>query len=332
MNWKEIGLKVAGFGLPVIGTILGGPAGGTIGTLIASKLGVEATPEAVAEAIEKDPEIKLKLLALQNDHEQEMGKLYLEAKNIERLADKDYLEDRASARDRDVAMRQAGQANKRADYMIIGDVLGLITCVIVLAILFFQGSGDPPVGITTVLTTFATYFGLGLRDAHSFEFGSSRGSKEKGEALQEMAYAAPPIKPLQGGFARPGLLAALALLALLLPALCFACSPGCSEPLERTMLVCETVQVQECLGGDGSSALYFSPWLMPKEELTGDEVIELGRVITASREMLHQLRVKLVATLGEPTPEEIEELQNLFYQLDAVLDEAPALLSKPFAK
>lgn len=107
---------------------------------------------------------------------------------------------------------------------------------------------------------------------------------------------------------------------------------GCADPVERYIPAYPLeMAVQECLNDDGSSTLYIEPWFMPKAALTAEEVAELARVIVDSRELLHQLRVELVSTLGKPTPEEIERMQNLFYQLDAVLASAPWLLSKrPF--
>jgi len=90
-----------------------------------------------------------------------------------------YLADRQDARARDVAMRQAGYANRRADLMVIADVIGLIACLVVLA-LFRK---DIPGEVAALLSTIASLFGLCLRDAHQFEFGSSRGSREKDQLM-----------------------------------------------------------------------------------------------------------------------------------------------------
>jgi hypothetical protein len=43
MNWSKVG-DIAGKALPVLGTVLGGPAGGTVGAMIAGALGVEDDP------------------------------------------------------------------------------------------------------------------------------------------------------------------------------------------------------------------------------------------------------------------------------------------------
>lgn len=86
-----------------------------------------------------------------------------------------YLADRKDARARDVALHQAGYRNTRADWMVVLDAIGLIACLLVLT--FFRK--DIPGEVVGLLSTIASIFGVCLRDAHQFEFGSSRGSKEK---------------------------------------------------------------------------------------------------------------------------------------------------------
>ena len=86
-----------------------------------------------------------------------------------------YLSDRQDARARDVSLAQAGYHNKRADIMVLFDVVGLIACLVVLTVF----RKDVPGEVVGLLSTIAGIFGLCLRDAHQFEFGSSRGSREK---------------------------------------------------------------------------------------------------------------------------------------------------------
>lgn len=93
--------------------------------------------------------------------------------------DKAYLADRADARKRDVAYVQAGRTNKRANFMVAMDAIGLIVCLLVLAFYADNLRGEA----IALISTVASIFGLCLRDAHQFEFGSSRGSQEKTELL-----------------------------------------------------------------------------------------------------------------------------------------------------
>lgn len=94
---------------------------------------------------------------------------------LERL----YLGDRANARARDVELVHAGQRNTRADVMVAGATLGLITCLVVL-VWYRNGLPGEAVGI---ISTVAGIFGACLRDAFQFEFGSSRGSREKDQVI-----------------------------------------------------------------------------------------------------------------------------------------------------
>lgn len=94
--------------------------------------------------------------------------------------EKTFLADRQDARRRDVDVRKlnAGK-NKRADLMVVCDWLGLIACLVVLTLFRKEIPGE----VVALLSTIASLFGLCLRDAHQFEFGSSRGSRDKDEML-----------------------------------------------------------------------------------------------------------------------------------------------------
>lgn len=98
--------------------------------------------------------------------------------------DKAYLADRQDARSHDVEVRKLNDGkNKRGDVMILCDWLGLIACLVVLT--FFRD--EVPGEVIALLSTIASIFGICLRDAHQFEFGSSRGSRDKDEKLAKLA-------------------------------------------------------------------------------------------------------------------------------------------------
>jgi hypothetical protein len=94
---------------------------------------------------------------------------------IERDLERAFLSDRASARVRDMALINTGRQNTRADIMVISAAVGLMGCLIAIAY-FKQSLPGEAVGI---ISTIAGIFGSCLKDAYSFEFGSSRGSKAK---------------------------------------------------------------------------------------------------------------------------------------------------------
>lgn len=96
--------------------------------------------------------------------------------------EKSFLADRRDARSHDVEVRKLNDGkNRRADIMIVCDWLGLIACLAVLT--FFRK--EVPGEVVALLSTVASIFGLCLRDAHQFEFGTSRGSKDKDAAMMK---------------------------------------------------------------------------------------------------------------------------------------------------
>lgn len=171
------GALAAEFAPDVVRWIAGDRAGEAADRIVgaAAALTGESDPARAAETIRADPELqtafRLRLAALDAELEQA------------------HLEDRQDARARDTAIRTAGYVNRRADLMVIGDVIGLVVCLAAMVYLTVEGTNgtvDPTVlAMNGPIGTLAGFFGAGLRDAHQFEFGSSRGSKEKGLAVGE---------------------------------------------------------------------------------------------------------------------------------------------------
>lgn len=102
--------------------------------------------------------------------------------------DKAYLADRQNARQRDVEYVKMGRTNVRANWMVALDVIGLLFGLFGMLILGYLKAKYPAEindavfgALMAQLGTITGYFGLCLRDAHNFEFGSSRGSREKDE-------------------------------------------------------------------------------------------------------------------------------------------------------
>ncbi len=91
--------------------------------------------------------------------------------------------DREGARLRDIALAQTGRHNLRADIMVISAALGLVACLVTIALYRTSLPGEA-VGI---ISTVAGIFGSCLKDAYAFEFGSSRGSKIKDTKLSALA-------------------------------------------------------------------------------------------------------------------------------------------------
>lgn len=100
-----------------------------------------------------------------------------------------YLADVKDARSRDIDVRKLnGGENKRADVMVISAAVGLICCLAVLIVFRKEIPGEA-VGI---ISTIAGIFGACLRDAFQFEFGSSKGSRDKNELIARLGQGNKP--------------------------------------------------------------------------------------------------------------------------------------------
>jgi len=111
--------------------------------------------------LEKDPKLLLQFQQMVTNMDYELQRAYLD--------------DRQDARTRDMAYVASGRTNFRADVMVIAAAVGLLSCLVALAIYQNQLPGEA-VGI---ISTVAGIFGACLKDAYAFEFGSSRDSKQK---------------------------------------------------------------------------------------------------------------------------------------------------------
>ena len=135
---------------------------------IAQTVTGRATTDEATEALKADPALALQfrtaLLASETDLE------------------KAYLADRADARARDVEIAKLGRRNVRADIMVLLDVVGLIACLVVLCFFREKIPGEA-IGL---ISTIAATFGLCLRDAHQYEFGSSRSSANKDATITNL--------------------------------------------------------------------------------------------------------------------------------------------------
>ncbi len=101
---------------------------------------------------------------------------------LEKTRHQEETRDRTSARNRDMALMHAGRQNLRADIMVIAAALGLGGCLLALAF-YRENLPGEAVGI---ISTVAGIFGSCLKDAYAFEFGSSRGSKDKDQRVREL--------------------------------------------------------------------------------------------------------------------------------------------------
>jgi len=155
---------------PLMRWIQGNENEGVLEKALASAAGLtqEQDPQKMALALGANPELLF-----------QFQKALLE---LEQEVDKREAADRASARMRDMAWIQAGHRNIRADIMVIAAACGLAGCLLALA--FYRG--HLPGEAVGIISTVAGIFGSCLKDAYAFEFGSSRGSREKDQHVQRL--------------------------------------------------------------------------------------------------------------------------------------------------
>ncbi|MDR0677202.1 MAG: hypothetical protein LBF57_00805 [Holosporaceae bacterium] len=83
-----------------------------------------------------------------------------------------------------INMINACGRNKRLNIMVICAALGLIFCLLMLT--FYKK--DLPGEVVGIISTISGIFGACLKDAYSFEFGSSRGSKDKDDKISSTLF------------------------------------------------------------------------------------------------------------------------------------------------
>lgn len=139
----------------------------TIGSIATGVSGASTVEEAVAifqNNKEKAWEFKLQMLS----HEKEM--------------ESEFLKDRQDARARDVELAKAGYRNVRGDVLAYGAIGALGGLLFVL--IFREIPAGP--GRDILAMCAGTLLAV-VKDVYSFEFGTSRQSKEKDIAISELA-------------------------------------------------------------------------------------------------------------------------------------------------
>ena len=143
--WDNI-KELIGTSAPVIGTLLGGPAGGAVGGLISKVLGVDNTPEAIELALMNNPDALLKIKELETSKELAILQAELEHKRIDvgsvidnrkldNEKDQMFLSDKQSARSRQTDSEKATGKVDVALYVIAG-VIVVAFFVSILALIF----------------------------------------------------------------------------------------------------------------------------------------------------------------------------------------------------
>lgn len=179
MEWKDISSFV-GKTAPILGTVLGGPAGGAIGALVANALGVENEPTAIVEAIKKDPESAIKLKQLEVQEQELLHNHIKEMAQIELEYEKTRVSERQSAHNREIETSKAGDSNA---IMKLLAFVGVVAFFAMVAYMLSQGLGDMTKEESFIIGNMTGMVAAIAKDIYGYFFGSSSGSKEKTKHL-----------------------------------------------------------------------------------------------------------------------------------------------------
>lgn len=172
MDWKDIA-GVVGKAAPVVGGLLGGPAGAAVGGLVAAALGTDSTPDAVSAALVGDPDAIVKVQELQANAKVQLQQLAVTAE-ANRLADV-----------QNARARQSANPNDHTPQWLAGGVtagfFGALAAVMVAPL------------STTVHDLLLVMIGA-LQTAWvsiiAYYFGSSKDSGAKTQMIADVGYAA----------------------------------------------------------------------------------------------------------------------------------------------
>ncbi|WP_370242906.1 hypothetical protein [Marisediminitalea sp.] len=158
MNWSDIKPYVAK-AAPLVGSLLGGPAGASVGSLVAATLGVEETPTAVKAALESSPEAAIKIQELEWRHSERLEEIHLESLKME-------MDDRQDAREKHAESKMPA-------------VIALLTTfmVLIMGIAFFVT--EPPEANEQMVTYFGGQVLTIWAAAMYFWVGTSRTSEDR---------------------------------------------------------------------------------------------------------------------------------------------------------
>ena len=147
---------------PTLATAVAGPLGGAAVSALAAKFGVSDSVEAVAKAIAGDPQAAAKL--------QELELAYAKLDN----------EDRASARAMQIAALQQDDWLAK-NFIYIFTAVWSIFAMVYFAFVTFGTVAES--GVRMADTILGVLIGTVLTGFFNFFFGSSKGSKDKTDAL-----------------------------------------------------------------------------------------------------------------------------------------------------
>ena len=163
MQWSDL-KEVVGKAAPILGTLLGGPAGAAIGGLVSAALGVDNTPDAVNTALVSDPDAAVKLKQIEADQQTKLAQIAADENKARIDAAKQGVSD----------VNQTMQAEAKSDHWptyawrpfigfvfgFMGLVLALTVSACYLGVMFFHTDAGPLATLPAMLGAMIGVMGI----------------------------------------------------------------------------------------------------------------------------------------------------------------------------
>lgn len=187
-TWTDIA-QVVGKAAPIVGTLLGGPAGAAVGGLVAAALGTQNSPDAVNAALAADPNAMEKVIEVQINARVQLQQLAVTAEQNRLQADSTRMQ--AQFADLDSA-RKAGTASNAARDWWVRPMLAVITLLGAISISVYVCSSYATSVLkdTTAVGMIGTVIGFvfnELKQVFAYFFGSTSDSSATAKAITAFA-------------------------------------------------------------------------------------------------------------------------------------------------
>lgn len=187
MNWSDIG-NMVGRAAPIVGTLLGGPAGAAVGALVASALNVSNDPDSVNVALAANPGALARVQELQINARVQLEQLAVTAESNRLQAEAAQYS--AEAADRDSARKLASAqphdfVRPTLTFIMLGGSLFVVVAVLI-------GWANDVIRDPTAALTVGTVLGLWLgmtKEVMGFWFGMTKESQKQSAIVTDFAVA-----------------------------------------------------------------------------------------------------------------------------------------------
>jgi len=170
-DWTKVGQRLADIA-PMLGTVIGGPAGTAVGSIIAATLGTANNPEAVLASIKNNPDAALKLKELENaEHASLRAQALAMAQNEVHLAGLE------------MADQQQARSTHKDHWM--PSLLTVTLAIMVSAMSYGVITTEVPKGSTEVAFLIVGQILTAFLTAVAFWLGSSRSSQVANKVIRE---------------------------------------------------------------------------------------------------------------------------------------------------